>query len=153
MSNQFVFKKYDHTIKEKIKFFLTNLKPTKEKKFAKYERFIEEPFLFCDESSLFEKLEKDIKYQVMIADEIIKFSETNPVDTKFVSYYWECCIEKERRIKFISINIHVEPENEKYGNMVFPIDIVKTNLREYKYWEIIHVDYALEAAKELIHNM
>ncbi|HGY56965.1 MAG TPA: hypothetical protein ENK44_14750 [Caldithrix abyssi] len=150
MENKFIFKNYNDSAKNNIQKLLEYLLPMKNNIYQKYDRFTEEPFVFTNKKDLFEKIEKDIKYQEYIAEEIIKFSIDNSVKTRLKSFYWECVVEDLETSNFLSIYLYVEPKNKKYGNIIFPIEIILTDKNEFKYWEICHIDVALQATKELI---
>ena len=150
MENKYIFKNYDSSAKNNIQKLLETLRPMKNNEYQKNDWFTEEPFLFTNKNDLFNKIENDIKYQEYIAEEIIKFSINNNVKTRLKSYYWECVIEEIETSNFLNIYLYVEPKNKKYGNIIFPITTVMTDKNEYKYWEICHIDVALQATKELI---
>jgi hypothetical protein len=150
MDQLFKFEQYDNLALEKIGALIDLLTPTTEKFYEKSERFKEEYLEFEDKDSLLAKIEEEILYQRRLGERIVELSRTHKVNARRSGYYWVCSIEKERKINFLQVCLYIIAEGGKYGNILYPLDVILSENEIYRYWEVINEEDAIEAAKELM---
>ncbi len=51
--------------------------------------------------------------------------------------------------KYVNISIYLSQEKKNKGHIIFPIDFVLTKNNDFLYWEILHIDEAIESIKML----
>jgi len=149
LKNRFIFNNYDKSILRKIEDYIEKVDSMPKEFYKNNEIFKEDSFLYSDKRKLCEHIEKDIIYQENIAKKIIKNSKIENLKTKFISYHWICELDQIENKNYLSIAIIIEPENELLGDIGFPIMIVLTEKNEFRYWEIIHIDFAMKSIRDI----
>ena len=146
---KFIFNKYDESILKRIEEFLKYLDLMPEIIYNNYDIFKQDSFIFKDKNELLKKLNEDIIYQVNIAKNIIYNSKKENIKTKLTSYYWICEIEEVENYKYLNVEILIEPEDKNLGEIGFPIVIVATKVNEFRYWEILDIDSAMQSIRDI----
>lgn len=150
MNPNFRFDKYEESVLNKIGDFVDLLTSTKKKLYKKSERFKEESIEFDDKENLLAKIEEEILYQRRLAEKIVQLSLENTVNAKRSGYYWICSLENEESFDFVQVCLYITAEGGKYGNILYPLEVILDDRKKYRFWEVINEEDAIDAAKHLM---
>lgn len=145
----FIFNKYDENILRSIEDYLEYIDPMPERIFKNSALFKEDFFTYKDKNKLLRHVDEDILYQENIAKILIKNSKKANIKTRLISYHWCCQIEQVENCKYLSITVLVELEDYTLGDIGFPIMILATAKNEFRYWEILHIDSAMQSVRDI----
>ena len=137
--------------KNVIKDFTSGLNAIK-KPNLETKKFISEADRIIDEIELFNKIELELKVQEDIAVRVLSLFG-GPEKQNLKNYFWTFELLANKlfsKENSLEINLHLSSNDEKLGDILIPVKIIKCSDDSYRVWEALDIEEVFNAVSQLL---